>query len=125
MEMKRNRGLVAVVLLMAPFLVAAQAGGNPDWFVWVRQIAILVAAGAAGGSGVVWLTNRAKRLLGWRRKRALALAAVCSVLVAIAGMVAADGFSLYELRPENLSDIVIGIFVAAQAIYHTVKGGVS
>lgn len=90
---------------------------NWNWLEFLRQLAIIVTL-AAGGGGAVWFVQWLKARLGWNSAKALTLAGVVSVVVAVAGMIAGDELGVADLRVENLSNIVIGVFVASQAIYH-------
>lgn len=84
---------------------------------WVRQIAIIVITLAAGGPGAVWFVDQAKGWLNLSGKPVMVLAAVVSAVVAAAGLVL-DGILTPEaMRPENLSEIALGLFFMSQVYY--------
>ena len=91
-----------------------------ELFVWVREFAVIIV-GIFGGAATVPLVRWLKDVLNTEGKTTLVLVAFVSAILAIAGMIADGAISPDVIRVENLSMLVMTIFVASQVIYNEVK----
>lgn len=102
-------------------LLAQVAGSAIDYGELLRQLAIIISTLAGGGAGAYVLVKWLKEVLNLSGKLVMVLAGIVSLILAVAGMVAAGELGISPINEENLSEIVIAIFFASQVIYFTIR----
>lgn len=87
---------------------------------WILQIALIVVGLAGGGVGVVWLVNWLKAALRLEGSAAMAAAAVVSLVVALAELIAAGQIAPQAFEVSNLAALVLLVWVTSQEVYRRI-----